>query len=156
MASPTDGFSPGAPSTRSACGAWQGGSPAVDVSGGEVEVAGWAAAVEGGEQGPAFEDRVLVVWRRGETVEESFGSVDSGSRPGMHGWGCRAQRRAERGEVVGVAGEDVVADAYGRDHEVGVDYVSCPGLSQELSDRAAIVERVDRDGLEERGEAGLT
>lgn len=49
-----------------------------------------------------------------------FGSA---SWPRVHGRSCWAQRLAERGEVVGVAGEDVVADAYGGDHEVGVDHV---------------------------------
>jgi hypothetical protein len=41
----------------------------------------------------------------------------------MDGWRCRAQHCAERREVARVAGEDVVAEAYGGDHHVGVDDV---------------------------------
>ena len=73
----------------------------------------------------------------------------------MDCWGCRAQHGAERREVIWVPGEDVVAEAYGSDYQVGVDDVGCSGLSEKLSYRAAVVEGMDRDGLEEGREAGL-
>lgn len=43
------------------------------------------------------------------------------SRPGMDGGGCRSQHCAEDREVVGVAGEDIIAETNGRDHQVSVD-----------------------------------
>ena len=51
------------------------------------------------------------------------GEASGGSGPGVNGWGCRAQYRGERGEVVWVTGQDVVAETYGGDHQVGVDDV---------------------------------
>ena len=45
------------------------------------------------------------------------------SWPWVDGGGCGAQYGAERGEVVWVAGEDVVVETNGGDHQVGVDDV---------------------------------
>lgn len=83
-------------------------------------------------------------------------TVSGVSRPGMDRGGGRSECCAERREVFWVAGQDVVAQANGGDHQVGVDDVCCSGLSEELSDLAAVVERVDRDGLEECRESGLS
>lgn len=83
-------------------------------------------------------------------------TVQGVSRPGVDRGGGRSERGAKRCEVVGVAGQDVVARANGGDHQVGVDDVCCFGLSEELSDWAAVIEWVDRDGLEECGKSGLS
>ncbi len=50
-------------------------------------------------------------------------SVCDGSGPGVDGGGGWAQHGRERREVVWVAGEDVVAETEGGDHQVGVDDV---------------------------------
>ena len=70
--------------------------------------------------------------------------------------GGRSERCAKRHEVVGVAGQDVVAEPNCGDHQVGVDDVCCSGLTEELSDWPAVIERVDRDGFEECSESGLS
>ena len=68
----------------------------------------------------------------------------------------RSERSAERREVVWVSGQDVVAQTNRSDHQVGVDDVCCFGVTKELSDRAAVIEWVDLDRLEECRESGLS
>ena len=87
----------------------------------------------------------------------SFGPVSDwgSSGPSVDGGRCWTKNGAEVCEVVGVAGEDVLAEADGGDDEVGVDDVGGSGLGEELADWASVVEWVDHDGFEEGGKAGL-
>lgn len=78
------------------------------------------------------------------------------SGPGVDGGCCGAEWGGELGEVVGVAGEDVVAEPEGADDEVGVDDVGGSGLGEEASDGVSVVERVHRNGLDEGSEACLS
>ena len=58
-------------------------------------------------------------------------------------------------ELVGVSGEDAVAETSGDHDEVRVDNISGPGEREKSAKRSAIVERVDRDGLQKHGEPCL-
>lgn len=67
---------------------------------------------------------------------------------------CRwTERRNQDGEVIGIAGEDVVSQSQRKDHEVSVDNVCGLGLGQKPSNGAAIIEGVNSDRVEERSEA---
>ncbi len=69
--------------------------------------------------------------------------------------GGRAEHGRQRGEVVWVAGEDVVAQPQCNDHQVGIDDVCGLGLGEKAANGTAVFEGVDSDGLEECREACL-
>ncbi len=73
----------------------------------------------------------------------------------MDCWRRRSEHSGERRQVIGVAGQDIVTQPNGCDHEVGIDHIGGSGLSEEASDRSTVVQRVNQDRLEERCQTGL-
>ena len=70
--------------------------------------------------------------------------------------GAPAEHRGQSGDVVGVAGEDVMSEADGADDEVRVDDIGCLGSGEQAADGPTVIEGVDRDCLQESRKACLT
>lgn len=73
----------------------------------------------------------------------------------MDGGAGGAQCIGDSAEVVRVSGEDAVVEASSDHDKVRVDGVTGPGEGKKSADRPAVVEWVDRDGLQERGKSRL-
>lgn len=78
------------------------------------------------------------------------------SGPGVNGRRCRAKCGCDPSEIIGIAGENVVAKPEGTDCQVCVDHIAGRCLSQELTNRSAVIESVDGDRLEKCPETSLT
>ena len=67
----------------------------------------------------------------------------------------RTEHGNQLGEIIRIAGQNVVLHPEGQMDEMTVDDIRRMSKSQKPTDLRTVIERVHRDCLEERGQAGL-